>query len=274
MSEPHLYVLYTMSGQEHETIRILYRTVIEEPKEYLFVPTAVFHKKIHGEDTPVEQRLYPGYIFLNTAEPVDFYNRLVGLGFGSSYGKYLRVLGNFSPQKSLWSPGKKTYGKNNRSSAGHLPAPSGDAAAGDFQYQTFLSRVSDDEEQFVLALCGLKRDAEGNIVRRTDLNAASGQEGPAGPADIEEIMQIISARENPFTVSISHAVKLVKKGSKPGQRKPGDVKYRVIDGPLKGMEGNIVYVDAHRKIAKLKTVFMHREMEIRVPLAIVKTEEF
>lgn len=291
---------------------ILDRTIIKESdQEYLFVPTAIFHKKIHGEETPVEQRLYPGYIFLNTAEPVDFYNRLIGVRYASSFGKYLRVLADFEPEKAA-----KTAGSRSRRTASGTEGNSGAPAPGDgdgtsvspveaheFHEQTFLARISDEEERFVLALCGLRRDDAGNILRREDMAGEGSETGVVDEAGLLELLtqvragneDIVGARQTvhgssgergqnsrrsrdhsdrSFTVNMSHAVKLVKKGSRPGERRPGDVKYRILDGPLKGMEGDIVYVDAHKRTATLRTVFMHREMEIRVPLTIVKTREF
>lgn len=351
----HLYVLYTMSGQEEHLMDLLYGSVVEEPaaffreageiipssEECLFTPAAEFSKKIEGEEHRDKRKLYPGYIFLNTDRPVDFFTRLRGANFYGTFGKYLKLLHNEgSDYDSQIVPGSAETDFNRKLEE---------------QFGQFVSRISDEEEENVLRLCGLVRNDEGDIVKnrmvpvneetaellakngvdvyrspeggrfllvpavtgsvsedhtatsaqsRTILRGASQegttQEKTVQKAPQEETVQKISQEgttekktaqqrtlhqrtmqkktgqqraSDMFTAEMSHCIKFIRKGAVSGRHQEGDVRYVIIDGPLMGMEGRIVSSNAHKKMAVVRTHLMKREIDIKMPLEIVKVVE-
>lgn len=294
---PHLYVLYTMSGEEQELINLLYKTLVEVPDtsrspladaidknpegddragqgysnvvipfydECLFSPIAIFKRKFHGQYVDIPKRLYPGYIFLNTNVPEDFYNRLIRTNFFSRYGKSLRVLRDFDAAKSE----AKKFSDS-------VISPD------DREFKAYMARLDDEEEKNLFSLFRLERDEHGNVVRsRTnDLsdemkeklrNAGVNLEKPDEQRDEWNCLYRKNAEygspapDENFVVLPSTGVKI---GTGPGS------KIVVYHGPLEGKEGQIVKVNRHKRIAWIKVPFMGSERVIQMPLSVVKVIE-
>lgn len=292
--KPRLYVLYTMSGEEQEMINLLYKTIVKVPDtsraqaaegtdlepengqeqgsgyagvvipfydECLFSPMAIFNRKFHGQYIDIPKRLYPGYVFLNTNVPDDFYNRMVQANFFSRYGKSLRVLRDVDAAKSA----AKSFSESNVV----IDKP---------EFETYMARFSEEEERSLLSLFALERDDHGNVVRsrtndlseemREKLEKAGVRlnEADKKDNDISEMMKKRARYGSPapeanFVVLPSTGVKI---GTGPGS------KIVVYDGPLKGREGLIVKVNRHKRIAWIRVPFMGTERLIQMPLSVVK----
>lgn len=248
---PHLYVLYTASGQEQELIQLLYKTIVEAPdetkisgelpfyEEFLFSPVAMFSRKMQGQFTEVPRRLYPGYIFLSTNVPENFYCRLIGTSFSSCYGKYLRML--------------KSSDMNNKAQG----------ISSDVEMQPYMARLSDGEEKGLLGLMGLKRDQNGNIVHSEEPVLSENERKRLENAGVhfKTVENKQKGETNDFIVSPSKGVKI---GMGPGS------KIVVFDGPLMGREGLITKVNRHKRVAWIKVPFMGEERQMQVPLSVVK----
>lgn len=292
---PHLYVLYTMSGEEQELIHLLYKTIVKAPdtsraqeaeeeeneapesvekrgsgysevvipfyEECLFSPMAIFNRKFHGQYIDIPKRLYPGYIFLNTNVADDFYNRMVQANFFSRYGKTFRVIRDMDAAKQAAKSFSESPFVQDRP-----------------EFETYMTQLSDEEESSLLSLFSLERDEHGSVVRsrtnelseemREKLENAGVKldEADKKDNDISEMMKKRARYGSPapeanFIVLPSTGVKI---GTGPGS------KIVVYKGPLKGREGLIIKVNRHKRIAWIRVPFMGSERVIQMPLSVVK----
>ncbi len=69
------YVIQVYTGRELEIARQCRERVVAEGED-VFVPQAERWTKVHGERTLITSRLFPGYVFIETDQIEDFYNRL------------------------------------------------------------------------------------------------------------------------------------------------------------------------------------------------------
>ena len=69
------YVIQVYTGRELEIARQCRERVAAEGED-VFVPLAERWTKVHGERTLITSRLFPGYVFIETDQIEDFYNRL------------------------------------------------------------------------------------------------------------------------------------------------------------------------------------------------------
>lgn len=69
------YVIQVFTGREMEIAQQCRDRVMEEDED-VFVPLAERQTRIHGELQIVRTRLFPGYVFIETAKIEDFYLRL------------------------------------------------------------------------------------------------------------------------------------------------------------------------------------------------------
>lgn len=69
------YVMQVCTGQEMEIARQC-RSFVAMDDEDVFVPLTERQTKVHGKWTLVKVRLFPGYVFIDTAQIADFFLRL------------------------------------------------------------------------------------------------------------------------------------------------------------------------------------------------------
>ena len=293
-----LYVIYTQSGNEKKVMKLLYGSgivnrqenhnesnIIASPhQELLFAPTSTFEKpmSVRGYSKGLKDDankanekkifhdircIYPGYVFINTDKPVDFYYRVTKPNsFYDIFGENLKVLKNhISPKDSVQNTTSIAY-ESNKDIISEGPEAE--------WFRNHIAQLSPEEESGVLGLCNLKRTEDGSIVRVGDswLNAIG---------------------DDPFHIRKSYAVKYVKKVKNDGKavetqktEKAADGKWHmsssgvsigsrlvVTDGPLKGREGDIVYVNRHKQFVRMRTVFMGTTTEITLPLEIIEVME-
>lgn len=86
------YVIFTASGSEQKVVQEIQQQVLL-PNEEIFCPTRILVKRIHGADRRVESSLYPGYIFLRTKDPENFFYR-GREKLGVSLFQYMHMLRN------------------------------------------------------------------------------------------------------------------------------------------------------------------------------------
>lgn len=302
---PHTYVLYTMSGKEHETIQMMNTSIskhIEIPRsdsvvlysndEYFFCPTASFERKLHGERVVVEQRLYPGYIFLVTPDPLEFFLRM--RDFQRFFHKFLRLMTNpkIAPisdkrdseslkiakaREEKWE--KRRKGESVEEWVWRI-----------FKY--FVVPLSDEEESVVLGVCGLERDPFGNIVKRQDRISKD---------DIGKLIEKGFTMSDMFgpkatVVDYGDADKTDKSGKTDKTNKPlvterdiqnptgynifnADMSYGVkigkrvfvTYGALVGREGDIRSFDRHKRECVINMNLLGRDVPIRMPLTVIKS---
>ena len=70
------YVMQVVSGQENRTVLMLERIVSAKNLQHCFVPTRRLKKKFHGIWNEVEEKLFPGYVFLVADQPRLLYEEL------------------------------------------------------------------------------------------------------------------------------------------------------------------------------------------------------
>lgn len=94
-SEPRgkrLYAMHTMAGKEQEIIFQCRKNILRESED-IFCPVIERLKKFHGVETRVWSDMYPGYLFVETDVPQDFFLR-IRFGLGKCVFGYLQVLRN------------------------------------------------------------------------------------------------------------------------------------------------------------------------------------
>ena len=81
------YVIHTMTGEENKLLDRIGSHINKKTFEDIFVPVRKREKKVEGKWTLIEERWFPGYIFVETSTPIEFvaelnklegYKRLVG----------------------------------------------------------------------------------------------------------------------------------------------------------------------------------------------------
>lgn len=266
MAQPHLYVFYTMAGQEDQVVHLLQREgMIKEPEgdnipasmECVFVPKTSFVFRRKGVDALESKNLYRNYTFFQTTDPRSFYLRLQEKHFFSRYGKFIRMLktgqdlSNFRGSAEEWA--------------------------------NCMGRIDDDEERDVLGVCGLKRDGDGNIIRKSECISAEDEKKLEGfGVDVDSLLRMATTspasseekkKASLFNARMSRAIKLVKRGVPSAQRDRNSSRIVVFDGPLVGMENSFIKADAHKRQVILRTEFMHTETRLTMPLEIKATIE-
>lgn len=293
-----LYVIYTQSGNEKKVMELLYGSgIVNRPDNYnessiiasphqelLFAPTSTFEKTISvrrfgkglkdDANKANEKKIfhdiryiYPGYVFINTDKPVDFYYRVTKPNsvFGI-FGMNLKVLKNHISPKDIVQNTTSIAYVNNKNIISEEPEAE--------WFKNHIAQLSPKEESGVLGLCNLKRTEDGSIVR-------------VGDSWLDTI------GDDPFHIRKSYAVKYVRKFKNDGKvvetqknEKAADGKWHmsssggmigsrlvITDGPLMGREGDIVYVNRHKKFVRMRTVFMGATTEITLPLEITEVIE-
>ena len=291
-----LYVIYTQSGNEKKVMEVLYGSgivkrqdnynegsIIASPhQELLFTPTSTFEKSmnVRGSGKGLKddankanekkilhdiRYIYPGYVFINTDKPIDFYYRVTKPNsVFDIFGVKLKVLKkHISSDDTVLNTAPVAY-VSNKDIISEGPEAE--------WFRNHIAQLSPKEESGVLSLCNLKRTEDGSIVRVGDSNIIG---------------------DDPFHIRKSYAVKYVRKVKNDGEaaetqktEKAADGKWHmsssggligsrlvVTDGPLKGREGDIVYVNRHKQFVRIRTVFMGATTEITLPLEITEVIE-
>ena len=70
------YVMQVISGQENRAVLLIDKLAEEGMLERCFVPMRRLKKKFHGEWSEVTEKIFPGYVFLITSQPVLLYEEL------------------------------------------------------------------------------------------------------------------------------------------------------------------------------------------------------
>ncbi len=71
-----IYVLQVMTGRESEVITFMEALVDKEYYNDVYYPTRKMQKKFKGQWNEVTEKLIPGYIFVESDEPVKLYQQL------------------------------------------------------------------------------------------------------------------------------------------------------------------------------------------------------
>ena len=79
--EKHLYVIYVPGGNTALALELIRRTVLSE-EEQAFTPRVEREYRRGGETSTETKELFPGYVFIETAEPDSFSERLFLTGGG------------------------------------------------------------------------------------------------------------------------------------------------------------------------------------------------
>ena len=70
------YVMQVISGQENRAVLLIKKMIAESILESCFVPMRRFKKKFGGKWHEVMEKLFPGYVFLITEQPLSLYEEL------------------------------------------------------------------------------------------------------------------------------------------------------------------------------------------------------
>ena len=70
------YVIQVISGREQQAIRLMESILEEGILKKCFIPMRKRIRKYQGKATEITERLFPGYIFLITEEPLLLYQKL------------------------------------------------------------------------------------------------------------------------------------------------------------------------------------------------------
>lgn len=73
------YVMQVATGREQQTIRLMESVLEEGILKRCFVPMRKRTRKCQGKITNITERLFPGYVFLITEEPLTLYLELKGI---------------------------------------------------------------------------------------------------------------------------------------------------------------------------------------------------
>lgn len=253
---PHTYVIHTMAGNEDKIVTLLQRSGIVKttgPEKNAISNTSKISENIGGIATPTQELLFiPTVTFQISKRNKETGDKIVMPDTRKVYPGYV-FLSTDRPDdfrmriSDFWS----IFGQHLK-----VLTTTPKMKKDNDWFQNYSAELSEAEEESVLGLCGMERAADGSIVKTS-------------PAERERIEKTA----DPFNIGMSIGVKYVKKGSLPGKRKEGDIRIVITEGPLAGREADIVYIDRHKKFATLRTAFLGRKVDVRVPCQIVDVIE-
>lgn len=137
------YVVQVASGQEHSTKKLIEQWITGEYLEQCFIPMRERRIKYHGSWKLVQEKLFPGYVFLVTSFPEEIFQQL------KKITKFTKLLGN--------------------TDAGFIPLTEKETdfirRFGDKEHISHISQVEVQEGNQVKIISGELLNYEGEIVR-------------------------------------------------------------------------------------------------------------